>query len=42
MAAIVALELAQQLPRAGEQVSLLILTDQPGPEIHLSKRDWLY
>ena len=42
MGATVALELAQQLQRAGEQVPLLVLIDQPGPDIKLSKRNWLY
>lgn len=42
MGATVALELAQQLLRVGEHVSLLVLIDQPGPDIQLSNLNWLY
>lgn len=42
MGAIVALELAQQLLSVGERVSLLVLIDQPGPDIQLSKLNWMY
>jgi aspartate racemase len=42
MAANVALELAQLLLSNGDQVPLLVLIDQPGPDIDLSRRDWLY
>lgn len=42
MGATVAFELAQQLRRAGRQVSLLVIIDQPGPDTRLSKLDWFY
>ncbi len=42
MGAIVALEMAQQLTRDRQQVELLVIIDQPGPDIDLSFKDWLY
>jgi len=41
LGAAVAYEMAQLLVRAGEQVSFLGLLDHPGPDIRLSKLDWL-
>lgn len=42
MAAVVALELAQQLIAAQRNVKMLVIIDHPGPEIRLTKRDWLF
>lgn len=42
MAAVIALEVGQRLLAQGRDVRLLAVIDHPGPDIHLTTRDWLY
>ena len=42
LSGLVALELGQLLTKAGKQVALVIIIDQPGPDIRFSWRHWLF